>query len=248
MTTTENKLPNSLKRIIAGIENDKHIDCERLLEIIRQNIPENADFLPFNKFDHPVNESYGRNNIYEGRNFSVYLMSWTPGDFTAIHSHGKSDWGAVYFFNDINHRLYSAAGKKIELAQKGVVTAGSIVPVSGELVHAMGNLGKSPILTLHIYGMNQQKSNANDNSFVYELEKKQIRTTDGSAFINIREELCKKTDKGIISNAETITDYFEIISSFYRKNKLTQMVNYIQKVLLSPELYMLENNYEKIAI
>lgn len=248
MKTTSTELPKSLKKIIAGIENEKNIDCSRLLELIKQNIPENADCLPFNKFEHPVCDSYGRNNIYEGKNFSIYIMSWAPGDFTAIHSHGLSDWGAVYFFSDINHRLYTASGNKVELAQKGIVPAGTIVPVSGDLVHAMGNLGKSSVITLHIYGLNQQKSNANDNSFVYELEKKQIRTTDGSAYINIREELCKRTDKGIVSNAETVKDYFEIISSYYRKNKLTPMVNYIQKVLLSPELYTRENSYERITI
>jgi predicted metal-dependent enzyme (double-stranded beta helix superfamily) len=248
MKTTSTELPKSLKKIIAGIENEKNIDCSRLLELIKQNIPENADYLPFNKFEHPVCDSYGRNNIYEGKNFSIYIMSWAPGDFTAIHSHGLSDWGAVYFFSDINHRLYTASGNKVELAQKGIVPAGTIVPVSGDLVHAMGNLGKSPVITLHIYGLNQQKSNANDNSFVYEMEKKQIRTTDGSAYINIREELCKRTDKGIVSNAETVKDYFEIISSYYRKNKLTPMVNYIQKVLLSPELYTRENSYERITI
>lgn len=248
MKTSANELPGSFKKIIAGIENEKNIDCSRLLEIIKKNIPENGDYLPFNKFDHPVYDSYGRNNIYEGRNFSIYIMSWAPGDFTAIHSHGLSDWGAVYFFSDINHRLYTASGNKIELAQKGIVQAGTIVPVTGNLVHAMGNLGKTPIITMHIYGMNHQKSNANDNSFVYEIEKKQIRTTDGSAYINIREELCKKTEMGIISNAETVTDYFEIISSYYRKNKLTPMVNYIQKVLLTPELYFLENSFEKIII
>jgi hypothetical protein len=87
------------------------------------------------------------------------------------------------------------------------------------------------------YGWDQEHSNANDNALVYELEKKQIRITNGSAFINIREEFCKETEKGIITNTETITDYFEIIHPFYKKNGITAMDDYIAEVLKNPELY-----------
>jgi hypothetical protein len=164
-------------------------------------------------------------------------MSWVPGDFTAIHSHGSSEWGAVYFLGEVNHRLYRADKNKIELVQKGIVPEGFIAPVVGSLVHAMGNLATKPVMSLHIYGLNRPKSNANDDSLVYELEKKQIRTTDGSAFLNISEELCKKTEKGIITNTETVTDYFEIIRSFYQRNKLDNITSYIDKILRNPDLY-----------
>jgi hypothetical protein len=238
MTETNSNYPKSLLKIIEGIECSKLIDNNVLVDIVRQSNLIEKDFLPYNKLDHPIEQSYGRNNIYEGTNYSIFLMSWSSGDFTGIHSHGLSDWGAVYFFGNMDHRLYNASGKKIELAQKGIVPEGSVVPVKGSLVHAMGNLGEKPVLTLHIYGWRQPNSNANDNSFVYELEKKQIRTTDGSAFINIADKLCKKTEKGIIANTETVTDYFEIINPFYIRNKNKNMDNYIKKVLKNPELYL----------
>jgi hypothetical protein len=238
MTETKSYYPKSLLRIIEGIECSKLIDCNVLVDIVRQSKLNDADFLPYNRFDHAIWQSYGRNNIFIGTNYSIFLMSWSAGDFTGIHSHGLSDWGAVWFFGNMDHRLYNASGKKIELVQKGIVPEGSVVPVKGNLVHAMGNLGSKPVFTLHIYGWSQPKSNANDNSLVYELEKKQIRTTDGSAFINIDEKLCKKTEKGIITNTETVTDFFEIINPFYIRNKNKKMDNYIKKVLINPELYL----------
>jgi cysteine dioxygenase len=239
MASTQNYLPQSLNRLVEGVNNDTHIDSSRLAHIIRQADLKKEDFLSKSSFNHASNESYGRTRIYEGRNFSIYIMSWSPGDFTAIHSHGSSDWGAVYFFGDINHRLYHASGNKIELIEKGLVPEGTIAPVNGSLVHAMGNSAEKPVMTLHIYGWSHQGSNANDNSLIYELEKNQIRITDGSAFINIKNELCKSTKRGIITNTETVIDYFEIIYPFYKKNRITRMDEYIQKILKNPELFEL---------
>ena len=241
MFTTINKLPVSLVRIIDGIEKDDLIDNDKLVELIKQNELNEEDFLPLSDFGHSADESYGRTLVYEGANFSIYLMSWAKGDFTAIHSHGQCDWGAVYFLGDVDHRLYKASENRIELVQKAVVPKGTTVPVKGNLVHAMGNLRENPSMSLHIYGWEKAESNANDNAFVYELEKKQIRVTNGSAFINISDEFCRETEKGIVTNTDTVKDYFEIIHPYYKKNKINSMDNYIAEVLKQPELYEVEN-------
>jgi hypothetical protein len=239
------KLPDSLIRIVKGIEKDLLMNCHKLVDLIKQEELKEEDFLPLSYFGHPSDESYGRTIAYEGTNFSIYLMSWGQGDFTAIHSHGLCDWGAVYFLGDVDHRLYNASGKSIELVQKAIVAKGITVPVKGNLVHAMGNLHENPVMSLHIYGWDQAKSNANDNALVYELEKNQIRTTNGSAFLNIKEEFCRETETGIETNSDTITDYFEIILPFYKKNKISQMTDFIEEVLKKPELSRVENNQEK---
>jgi hypothetical protein len=239
MDKAPGKSPDSLINIIQDINEAANIDSQQLIEIIKKAGPVNEDFLPFSEFDHALDQSYGRNNIYQGPNYSIYIMSWAPGDFTAIHSHGASLWGAVYFFDNTSHRLYKAEGHKIELRSSAGVPGGTIAPVNGNLVHAMGNLGNKPIMTLHIYGWDKQGSNANDNSLVYELEKKQVRTTNGAAFLNISDELCKKSEKGIITNDETLRDYLEIVLPFYRKNKNQAMIEKIEQFLHKPELYQL---------
>jgi hypothetical protein len=230
-------IKNSLKDLKDSITVNKPKTCEELINIIKNIDFKPIDFKEFQYFEHSKDKSYGRKIVYQGENFSIYLMSWYPGDFTAIHSHGLTDWGCVFFFSDTNHRLYKTEGNKIELIAKGIIPKGTIAPVTGELIHAMGNLSLSPILTLHIYGSNKDISNANDESKVYELEKNRIRTTGGAAYLNIPEELCKKTENSIVTNEETITDYFEIIKHFYSRFGNNETSAFIKNVLYNPKLY-----------
>jgi hypothetical protein len=227
----------SIQSVIAEIQKYNNLDNNRLVEIIEKAKVTVDDVKPFGNINHSTSESYGRTKIFEGKNFVMYLMTWNSGDFTAIHNHGLSDWGAVCFFSDTNHRSYKADGNKIELTGIGIIPKGTIATVTGSLVHAMGNLTENPIFTLHIYGSNNSIGNANDNSFVYELEKKQIRTTTGSAYINIDSKFCKKVETGIITNEETITDYFTIIQNYYKRNNISDMTEYLEAVLKNPELY-----------
>jgi hypothetical protein len=226
-----------LQSLVSNIEEQNSIDNTSLLTIIEQAKLKEADFLKYNQFNHAITESYGRNKVYEGENFSIYIMSWLPGDFTAIHSHGSCDWGAVYFFGDTSHRLYEASGNKIELIDKGIVPKGTIAPVTGRLVHSMGNKNESPVLTLHIYGSNNGLSNANDDSSVYELEKKRVSITSGEAYLNLEPGRIKQSVHGISTNAETISDYFNILLPYYRKNRQRKTVEFLEKVLQNPQIY-----------
>jgi predicted metal-dependent enzyme (double-stranded beta helix superfamily) len=232
-------LPNCLQLIISKIEEAESITSNQLVQIMNQVAINSEDFASFTCFNHPVYESYGRNKIAVGKNFSVFVISWAPGDFTAIHNHGGADWGAVYFFNDTDHRLYSLNENTLKLTQKSKINADTIVSVDGSLIHAMGNFSNVPFITLHIYGSNKHKPNANDFTIIYELEKKQRQITNGSAFIDISAELCKETLPGIKTNTETILDYFNIVLPFYIKNKNQEMVDYIRRVLAKPEVYFL---------
>jgi predicted metal-dependent enzyme (double-stranded beta helix superfamily) len=224
-------------KIINEIENCEQIDSHKLIDILKNSNLKAEDFIKYNNFDHPTSLSYGRNKIYEGKNFSVFLMSWAKDDYTAIHSHGHSNWGAVYLFGGINHRLYQISNQKLILAEKSQVRAGTLVPVEGNLIHAMGNLDSRPLMSLHIYGSNNSIAIANDNSSVFELEKKQTRITNGAAYINIENELCKQTLEGIETNMETLTDYLQTILHFYKRIDSKTMIRKIEKFLVTPEIY-----------
>lgn len=237
MTPGKSSLPASLQRLIDAIEDESNIDSGRLMHHIQEAGLMKADLLALSNFDHPAGESYGRNRIYEGVNFSIYLMSWAKGDFTGIHSHGLTEWGAVSFFGVMDHRLYKLDDNKIVLADKGTVPLGAVVPVSGDLIHAMGNINREPVMSLHIYGWKKSGSNPSDNSQLFELEKKQVRTTNGSAFLNIKADLCSGTTAGISTDIETISDYFTLIRPFYKRNDNTEMVKYLDRVISDPRVY-----------
>jgi cysteine dioxygenase len=223
------------------IESCHRVDNQFLVALLKDAGLKESDFQKYQNFNHDITQSYGRTIVFEGRNFIIYVMSWAPGDFTAIHSHGYTDWGSVVFFADTNHNLYHVNGNEIILAEKTIIPKGSIVPVKGNFIHAMGNLTDSPFITLHIYGSDKTISNANDFSRVYEIEKMQIRTTNGAAYLNISEDYCKKTNRGLTTNVETLVDYLQIILPYYKRIKYDMAVKMIEAYLKDPELYFADN-------
>ncbi|MEI6898776.1 MAG: cysteine dioxygenase family protein [Bacteroidota bacterium] len=227
----------SLQTLIDTIEHNYTPNFPNLTELITQIGLKREDFLEYNQFGHDVWDSYGRNKIYTGKNFTIFLMTWNPGDYTAIHSHGQCDWGAVLFFDEVSHRLYQVDGNEIHLVNKGTIPAGTIVAVNGGLVHSMGNNSNKPAITMHIYGSNISLSNANDDSRVYELEKKTISVTNGEAYFNLDPAKAKERVHGIISDSETISDYFTILLPFYKRIGDHDMTDFLEMVMENPECY-----------
>lgn len=228
--------PDAIRPLITEIEKSGNVSNETLFRMLTKLDLKTADLVGFADFNHSAELSYGRTKLYQGLNFVIYLMSWAEGDFTAIHNHGQSDWGAVCFLGEINHRLYRKEKGTLELADKSIIPAGTIVPVVGDLIHAMGNLAKNPSLTLHIYGSNRNLSIPNTTSHIYELEKKRVRITLGEAYINGPQKLSEPYE-AIEANEETLIDYLQIILPFYQRNDHVEMEKYIQEVIKNPVLY-----------
>jgi len=211
-------LPQSAKNIIKALQEKKEIQNKTLVDIVKNSGIAEKEYDCFAKFDHCKTESYGRNTIFQGKNFGIYIMSWSPGDFTAVHSHGHSEWGVVYFFGNADHRTYSVEANKIELMTSEIIKKGTIAPVCGDLVHAMGNLSDQVFITLHIYGSNNYIGSVTEDSKVYEIEKDRIRTTFGPAFINIADNLCKKDVQSLNTDERTRNDHSSLIKQFYQQN------------------------------
>jgi len=214
-------LPKSIQTIIYELEKqNQNLDNKALTQIIKKVEISKDEFLKYAKFDHCKTESYGRNIIYQSQNFGIYVMSWSPGDFTGVHGHGHSEWGVVCFLGDADHRTYKANGKKIKLETSEIISEGTVAPVCGDLVHAMGNLSKQPFITLHIYGSNSYSGTITEDSTLYEIEKNRIRKTFGPAFINISDDLCKENIHGIETDEKTKEDHSKIIQDFYKRNNI----------------------------
>jgi len=93
--------------------------------VISEDIQFN-DLIQYAQFKHSLSESYGRMPIYKADKFSIYVMSWLAGDFTAIHSHGHSDWGIVINYGKTSHRVYSMGNNYLKLIQKSTLPVGHI--------------------------------------------------------------------------------------------------------------------------
>lgn len=224
-----------LQQIIDRISQEKFINSSRVVEIVKKASVSSSDLLPYANFHHPLNESYGRAKIFEGENFGVYVMSWNPGDFTAIHSHGHTQWGAVLFLSNTNHRIYTAKDKSVKLIDDQTICAGSLIPIREGFVHAMGNLSNEPFQSLHIYGASNYSSPTNTDSLVYQLEYERMRITDGRAFINIDDSYAKKDIPGLVADDETMMDYLQIIRPFYQRAGDYEMVNHLDCLITLKE-------------
>lgn len=176
-------LPKSIAELVKIIETAASIDNSILQAWLSEADIQAGDILPFSYSDHPAQESYGRTRIYQSARVKIFVMTWNPGDFTAIHDHEPAEWGAVQFFGEIEHRLYSADNNHVILKQADTLHSGMRAGVTGRLIHAMGNHTSQPVLTLHIYGTNSNFS-TNWLTRVYEPEKERVILTDGSAYLN----------------------------------------------------------------
>lgn len=233
-------LSGNIRRLISGIESSNIRESDTLIELLEKSGLNSGDVENFRNHHHDPLLSYGRSIVYEGSHFVIYLMSWAPGDFTAIHSHGLTDWGAVLFFTEINHRLYELKGNSIYLVSKSVVPAGTIVAVQGDLIHAMGNLTANPFISLHIYGSNHNIGNANKDSKIYDLEYRKIRVTNGAAYLNSGLKNAGEVGHEITTDKETLLDYYSNILPFYKKNNIQPIVSDIEKILKTPDAYLIE--------
>jgi len=231
-----NKLPEKLSALISEMEQYETLANEELIRFLPTYQFKAENFWHLADFDHSPKYSYGRTKIYQGGNFAIFLMSWSPNDFTAIHNHGQSDWGAVCFLGEVNHRLYQLENQSILLADKAIIPAGTVVPVTGNLVHAMGNLSKQSSLSLHIYGSNQTMEKPDITTRIYELEKKRVRITSGEAFIG-GDESYGEPSNDLSTNVETLIDYLKILLPFYEKNGNRTITSYIKSVIQDPSLY-----------
>ncbi|MEI7831035.1 MAG: cysteine dioxygenase family protein [Prolixibacteraceae bacterium] len=231
-----NKIPKKLQTLISEIEQSDILINDDLTRILPTLQLKAEDFWHLADFSHAPQYSYGRSKIYTGRNFEIFLMSWAQNDYTAIHNHGRSDWGAVCFLSEVHHRLYQYDGQSIVLADKSIIPTGAVVPVQGNLVHAMGNLTEQPSLSLHIYGSNFSIEEPDQTTRIFELEKKRIRFTSGEAFLD-GIECFGKPSIDVTTNEETLLDYLGIISPFYEKGGNAGISAYIKSVIQDPSVY-----------
>ncbi len=217
-------LPKSIRNLVLELGNHSHIDNDLVAQIMSGiNFPENA-LKPFFYLDHPKNESYGRKLIWNNGDFKILLMTWRPGDFTAIHNHGFTEWGGVYFLGDATHRLYRVENDELALVRKNVYPSGKVASICGDLTHLMGNSGNSDIVTLHVYGSNTRKRNVSEDAKVYMPEFQKIVTTMGTAYLNMDKALILSEIPFENIGSDALSDYFSLVKPFYERNKMPEVL------------------------
>ncbi|MEC7268568.1 MAG: cysteine dioxygenase family protein, partial [Bacteroidota bacterium] len=147
------QLTSSLNSLVQALESNEISSCAKLRSLLTEADIKSEELLPWANYDHPVEDSYGRKVVYENKHFEVMVMSWTPGDMSAIHNHGNTQWGCVQVFGQAEHATFKVDEDEIYTLSRETLTNGQIIHVNHSLVHQMGNSGHQPFLSLHVYGI-----------------------------------------------------------------------------------------------
>jgi len=183
------KLTPGLKRLVDFIEGENgHVSVVRAAELMKKAAITSNDLEPWADYSHPLKDGYGRKLAFHNEFYEIMIMTWNVGDFSNVHNHGYTQWGAVQVFGNSMHHSYSDIGPVFKLTKKEILPYGSIIKVNNALIHQMGNVTSEPYLTLHIYGANESHDNITADMKVYEMETGKIRKTSGGAFFNLTDE------------------------------------------------------------
>ena len=187
-------LPDSLQHLIFLLSQTKNLTSRQVHQSLQEAQIQQKDLMAWATFDHPVNHSYGRKLLYDGGYFEIMVMSWVPGDVSAIHDHGATQWGAVQCFGKASHWAYQLNDNLLQTQEFRQFSSGQIVRVSHELIHQMGNSSQDSFLSLHVYGINHEGQSITGNARVFDLFDNSIQYTDGGVFFCLpKAEISHKT-------------------------------------------------------
>lgn len=225
------ELPQCIRKIIGELNRIPVLDNETLNNLVLQTgIPE-KELEAFRRFDHAEDLSYGRQELYSNERFKILLMSWRKNDFTAIHNHGATEWGCVFFMGSATHRIYAMGNSKLTLKRKDVFQAGQIADVCGNFIHIMGNSGTEDFMTLHIYGSDSDVPENESLAEIYAPERNKLFYTHGEAYLNISNELIRDEKYFNQIEPDALVDYLLLVKPFYSRIKKGSILHGINKML-----------------
>lgn len=218
-----NKYPPSIKKLIQSIQQKPPLSAILLKGLLEEANVCQDELHTYNEYCHPKEFSYGRNCIWEDDSFKMYVLSWNPGDFTAIHSHTNIDFGVVAFYGKAEHRTYDLANNHIRLIKNETIEKNSSVIINNsEFCHSMGNISEPSFLTLHIYGCFDE-SELRKTKIVH-IERNMITITDRAAFLNSPILAHEENIFGINSDSLLKKDYVNCTNSFFERIGKTDLL------------------------
>lgn len=180
-------LPESLAKITEQIKDRPGLTPAAIRQIVQAANVQAKDLMPWADFGHPVEDSYGRKMIYKAGNYEIMAMSWQPGDFSGIHDHGHTQWGAVQVFGPAEHATFRVGEKEMITLARWQMEPGEVVGVQHSLIHQMGNATDQPFLSLHVYGCLEDQKSITGDARVFDLVGQQIQRVDGGVFFALPE-------------------------------------------------------------
>ncbi len=180
-------LPASLRFLAKELKSIRNPYPDELPCLVERANVKPEDLEPWADRNHPPAHSYGRKLVMHGGHFEIMVMTWLPGDYSAIHDHGEAQWGAVQCFGVAAHQKFSLNRQHLSLSADAPYRPRQINWVDHNLIHQMGNTGSQTFLSLHIYGAGRTCANLTSCSRLFDLDEGCIQITDGGVFFALPE-------------------------------------------------------------
>lgn len=231
MQSSTTTLPRSLEKLADLLDAQAALTPAKAYELVLNAQVQAEDLMPYADFEHPVQDCYGRKMVVDGGSFEIMVMSWNPGDFSAIHNHGYTEWGVVQAFGMAQNNLFSFRQGMLSLTKKEILQAGAAIKVNNALIHQMGNPTSQRYLSLHVYGCNERDHAVTADASIYELEKERIVQTTGGAFFNLPPEEVMETNEPLKTTQETFMGYAVQLLAYYNRQEETPRIRELKKRL-----------------
>ena len=225
---------STLSQLIQKLETAEHIDPDRAAILLQEACINPRDLLPWYDLDHPAQDSYGRKLVKQGRNFELMVMSWLPGDYSAIHDHGIAEWGAVQYFGAADHMIFKEHHGILTTEARMTMSLHSVYAVDQSLIHLMGNPGETPFISLHLYGRENPAEVITGNARIFDLWEQRIQHTNGGVFFGLPESAILWRGKAQAADRETTLLHHQLM--------LNRVTNILQSEGFNPELSQRANH------
>ena len=224
-------LPISVSKLVEMIGDQKNLRSSEIVKMISACKIKEADLVDWADFEHHKVEGYGREMMFKNDHFEIMVMSWAPRDYTAVHNHGYTKWGAVQTFGKLEHSTFELANNFLSSQFKQKLVSGDIISVNQSLIHQMGNPNDENVLSLHVYGTPLKVDGITDNSQLYEVGKGEVQLVNGGVFYDL------PSSDIVVANADLYADRITIIGHFI------QLLNYYLKRGVQGPQYRAAVNY-----
>ena len=198
---SEHPFPSAgLKRLIDGLSAQIKPEPDRLLALVDSAGVTAEELEPWADDGHSARDSYGRQLVWHGGHVELMVMTWLPGDFSAIHDHGLAQWGAVQCFGQAEHYTYEL--DRLHLCHEEALPyeSGQVRLVTPSLIHQMGNAGTERFLSLHVYGCRDVRPAITASARVFELDEGCIQFTNGGVFFGLPETEIVRRQAGLTAD------------------------------------------------
>ena len=172
----------SVENLVKALENLEQFTPESVHRVVSECDIGVEDLGNWIDYDYPVADSYGRKMVHDGGFFEVMVMCWRPGDYSAIHDHGKAEFGAVKIFGDVEHAMFKLEDQKFTTISRERVKSGTTLKVTPSLIHQMGNPGESNFFTLLVYGNVDLDSGVTSEARIFDYSRNELLFVNGGIF------------------------------------------------------------------